>query len=276
MLEIDDLIQRAYELKPLPATTVRLASLAASGQADLAEISEVVAYDQALTLRLLRAANSASAGGTARVTQAQEAVFRLGTARVLALTIASGARDLLQGKVDAYGFNEGQLWKHSVAAAVAAETLPEFAETELPAETFAAALLHDVGKLVMGRYLSLEDLDWIHRAQLEGRLDPLAAESEVLDVHHGELGGIVAQHWEMPQRIVEGIIYHHNPAAGLDSICDAVYLANIVAKHIEGLPAPGPDKESLERLGVAEGRLEQLITAAKSRFESVSLRYNAA
>src|SRR6187551_2188986 len=102
MLELDDLIQQACDLKPLPASAVRLAALASSGQTDLGEISEVIAYDQALTMRLLRAANSAASGGTIRVTRAQDAVFRLGTARVLSLTIASSVGAMLHRDVSGY------------------------------------------------------------------------------------------------------------------------------------------------------------------------------
>jgi HD-like signal output (HDOD) protein len=276
MLDLDELIHQACELKPLPASAVRLAALTAGGHADLSELSDVIAYDQALTLKLLRAANAAASGGSLRVTTAEDAVFRLGTARVLALAVASGVSDLMKRDVSAYGLGEGDLWRHSVAAATAAEVLPEFVEGQLPPETFTAALLHDVGKLVIGRFLSTEDLDWMYRAVTDGSLTPLAAECEVLNVHHGELGGIIAQHWQLPDRIVQGIIHHHTPTEGRDVICDAVHLANVTARHLEGKLEAAPEQESLERLGLPEERLEQLITAARSRFESVSARYRAA
>lgn len=278
MVNLDELILQAHELSPLPASVVRLANLAGSASTALHEIADVIAYDQSLTVKLLRAANAAAVAGSSRVTQAREAMFRLGTARVLALAMASSVNQMLQRDVAAYGLAEGQLWRHSVAAATAAETLPEFATQDIPAETFTAALLHDVGKLVMGRFLDRNDLEFIRRAQTDGGLDPLAAESQVLLVHHGELGGVVAQHWSLPERIVKGIIYHHRPSAGFDVICDAVYLANLVAKVIES-PRPinlAPvDEGSLERLGLSAVDLSPLVSAARSRFDAVSGRYNS-
>ncbi len=278
MVHLDELILKAQELSPLPASVVRLASLAGSASADLDEIADVIAYDQGLTVKLLRAANSAAVAGSTRATQAREAMFRLGTARVLALAMASSVNRVMQRDLSAYGLAEGQLWRHSVAAATAAETLPEFAGQDIPAETFAAALLHDVGKLVMGRFLNREDLDFIRRAQSDGGLDRLAAESQVLFVHHGELGGIIAQHWNLPERMVKGIIYHHQPAAGLDVICDAVYIANLVAKAIEAAPSarvPELNADALDRIGLAPTDVDPLVSAARSRFEAVSGRYNA-
>jgi HD-like signal output (HDOD) protein len=277
MVNLDELIYKAQELQPLPASVVRLANLAESPETDLDEITEVISYDQALTGRLLRAANSAASASATPIRAPREAMFRLGTARVLALAIASSVNTFLQRDATAYGLSEGQLWRHSVAAAVVAETLPEFTIQDLPTETFAAALLHDIGKLVMGRFLNREDLEFLRRAQSDGGLDPLAAEIQVLRVHHGELGGIVAQHWALPERIVKGIIYHHEPAAGLDVIADAIYLANLVAKTVENEEATlDIGEDSLDRLGLAGSELPQLVTMARSRYASVSSRYNAA
>lgn len=277
MLDLDDLIQSAQEMQPLPASAVRLASLLGSNDSNLSEISDIVAYDEALTMKLIRAANSAASGGSTRVARPQEAVFRLGFSRVMALTVAAGVNGMMKRNLDAYGLNEGALWEHSVATAASAEALTEFCEQELPPEAFTAALLHDVGKLVMGRFLSDEDLEWLHRARTEGGLNPLEAERQILAVHHGELGGIIAQHWQLPERIVKGIIYHHTPAEGLDPVCDAVYLANLLAKSIVANPVtpPTPDPASLERLGLAAERLDQVVNAAQSRYSVVRSRYNS-
>ena len=276
MVKLDELVKKARELKPLPATVVRLASLTSSIHTDLTEISDVMVHDQALTMRLLRAANSAASGSAMVITSAQDAVFRLGTARVLALTVAANFNTLLTRDDPALKLSESRVWSHSIAAAAAAETLPEFIEAPLPPEAFTAALLHDIGKLVMGRFLTASDLEAIQKAKTEGGLDTLGAESHVLGVHHGELGGIIAQHWKLPETIVKGITYHHNPTSGGDLICDATYLANIIAKHIEADPfPPTPDADVLERLQVTEEQLDRLADAAQHRFKSVHARYNA-
>jgi HD-like signal output (HDOD) protein len=168
--------------------------MAPSHTLDLNDVAEVVAFDQALTLRLLRAANSAALGGTERLSRAIDAVFRLGVARVLSLAVAGGVRESLQRDVAAYGLAEGELWRHSVAAAAAAEMIVEACPLELPPETFTAALLHDVGKLVMGRHLSAEDLEWIHRSQIDGRRTPLDAEHEILARLSGFEGSRTVSH----------------------------------------------------------------------------------
>lgn len=274
MVRLDKLVRQVRVLRPLPATTVRLAGLVSSSHVDLEEICEVIAYDQSLTLSLLRAANSAAEGGVSDVSQVFEAVFRLGAARVLALAVSANTCDLLKGGVPAYNLGEGVLWRHSVAAASAAETLSEFVNETLPPESFTAALLHDVGKLVMGRFLKSSDLEMISRTRSEAGLDLLAAETRVLGVHHGELGGIIAQHWKLPESIVKGIIYHHAPAQGKDLICDTVYAANLIAKRVEDPSVSLTfDKEALERLGLSPSNMDELAVTAREHFKGVSARY---
>ena len=281
MIDLDLLIEQANELAPLPASTVRLAALVDSPDCHLEDVAELIAFDQALTVRLLRAANSAASASALHVGTVQEAVMRMGTAQVLALAVACGAKPFLQARVTAYGLAEGALWRHSVAAAVAAEIALAFCEVEIPPEAFTAALLHDIGKLVMGRFLSPEILGFIRRAQEVDHLGQLGAESLLLNVHHGELGGLIAQHWKLPPRVVQGIIHHHDPEQGLDPICDFTCLANHVAKRIEA----GLDGVSFDavlpagvapRLGLTDNGLDQLCPVAAMRYAQVRARYDVA
>lgn len=281
MIDLRDLIQQANELAPLPASTVRLAELIGNPECHLDDLTDLIRFDQSLTVKLLRAANSAASASAVPVSQVGEAISRIGTAQVLVLVVAWGAQPFLQKCIPAYGLNEGDLWRHSVAAAVAAEVLPDFCQAEVPPETFTAALLHDVGKLVMGRFLSTEVLGFIQRAQDADHLSRLEAEALLLGVHHGELGGLIAQHWQLPPRVVQGITYHHNPEPGMDVVCDLTYVANLVAKYIEaGLDGRKIDLTIdpgvAERLCLTPRSLLDFYPAASQRYAQVSRRYQTA
>ncbi len=278
MINLANLIEQANELAPLPASTVRLAGMVCNPACDLDDVAELVVFDQALTLRLLRIANSVASSPEMPVGNVKDAVMRMGMAQILALAVAGGAKSVLQSRVSAYGLDEGALWRHSVAAATAAETMQAFVNVAPPPETFTAALLHDVGKLVMGRFLSDEILGFIRRAQEVDRLDRLDAESLLLDVNHAELGGLIAQHWKLPQRVVQGITYHHHPEQGQDVICDYVYLANLIAKRIEaGLDGKAYElsvrPDVAERLSLTQKALDDLCPIAALRYAQVRRRY---
>lgn len=280
MVDLNTLIKQANELPAFPASAVRLAELVSRGDCDVQEVAELISFDPALTVKLLRIANSAASASEQRIGTAKEAVLRMGIEQVFALVIACGAKPFLQGAVPGYDLKDGALWRHSVAAAVAAEAVAPFCEQEIPPEGFTAALLHDVGKLLMNRFLSAEILGYIHRAEEVEHCGRLEAEALILGVHHGELGGLIAQHWKLPERVILGITYHHNPVPGMDPICEFTYLANHIAKQIEaGLDHKDsvlvPSVEVLRRLGLNLDALDKFYPIAACRYHAVSRRYNS-
>ena len=241
---------------------------------------ELIAFDQALTLKLLRSANSAANGTAERVGSVKEALNRMGIAQVLALTVASKVKPILQASIPAYDLDEGALWQHSVTAAICVEAMQSCCKFTTPPEAFTAALLHDVGKLVIGRFLNPEISDFIRQAKALDHLNQMEAEALLLSVHHAELGGLIAQHWNLPPRIVLGITYHHNPDQWQDIICDLTYAANQIAKYIEaefkGHKAELAISPNVaQRLGLTTETLNKLCSTATARYAQVSSRYNS-
>jgi HD-like signal output (HDOD) protein len=100
-------------------------------------------------------------------------------------------------------------------------------------------------------------------------------------VHHGELGGLIAQRWELPEILVRGITYHHNPQEaqfeGDNTICFAVYLADIVAEMIgAGLADISPDLEcagAMDRLAISGKDLSCLCKTVEERLDQVLALY---
>jgi putative nucleotidyltransferase with HDIG domain len=280
MIDVKALSVAATHIEALPASVTRLTALMTDERWNLTEVEEIVKLDEALTMRLLRAANSAASASAVPIVTVRDAVVRMGAQPLLSLATAVGVQKRLQKALPEYGLSEGELWRHSVAAALAAEALPQFCRASLPGETFAAALLHDVGKLVMARFLDDEILRMLAESREQGGLSSLFAETEVLQVHHGELGGLIAQKWQLPERMVTGIIYHHMPDQTRDVIADAVHVANVSAKLAgTGYTAGEADLEvapsSLERLGMTREAVLELSSDVASRLEKVMAVYDA-
>jgi HD-like signal output (HDOD) protein len=278
MIATTDLVKAAHALDPLPATVARLASLLVRPDWSLNEAAHVVEFDPALTGRLLRLANSAAMAGLSPVNTARDAIMRVGIGPALAFAAASGLRRQLKRALPEYGLTEGQLWRHSVASALAVEPIARRARTPVPPECFTAALIHDIGKIVLARFLSPEELRWLAEARDLGGMSTLQAETEVLGVHHAELGGLIAEHWKLPDRLILGVSFHHSPEAADDVVCDVVYLANIAAKRIgEGVVrAPSDvaaDVATLARLGLTPTAWEDLVLTLPASFEATLAQY---
>jgi putative nucleotidyltransferase with HDIG domain len=196
--------------------------------------------------------------------------MRVGVGPVLSFVAATTLRPLLIRAIPAYGLSEGDLWRHSVAAALACEVIAQKAQVEVPPDSFTASLLHDIGKLTLSRFLDADHQRRLAAAREQGGESSLRVEIEILGVHHGELGGLIASHWKLPQRVVMGITYHHSPAAGNDVICDVVHVANVLAKragagHVVTPSDLDAEPDALERLGLTAGRLSELEDTVRDR-----------
>jgi HD-like signal output (HDOD) protein len=276
MVDLAAIVESAQALEPLPASLARLAALVSDEDADLREIVEVISFDQALTGNLLRRANSASAAGRNPIRTVHEAVVRLGTSTVLALAMSASLSRRMMRPIPEYGLAEGALWRNSVRAALAADAIRGAAKAPVPAEASTAALLHDVGKLVLCRFLGPGVLQLLNAAQELDGLSMLEAERLILHVNHGELGGLVAQHWRLPESIVRAISHHHEPSAMDEPIGYAVHLANLVAHHLQGEPDVEAEQRevSLAQLRIPSKAWEQLCTTVGGRYDQLSERYS--
>ena len=277
MIDLDELARAAARLDPLPTSSTRLAALVCEGAPELSQVVEIVEYDEALTASLLQSANSSWSASRTEITTVRDAVIRLGASPVLALTLGMGARRHFETMLPQYGLSEGELWRHSVAASLAAELVTQRAPHRPPPEAATAALLHDIGKLVLSRFLDRTLLDQLDEAQERGSTR-LQAEIDVLGIDHAELGGLIARSWALPESLVRGIREHGRPRAGRDPLVNTVCLADMLAVSAGAGVDDNPDPGGLDRVSHALGLstsdvgeirvlLEQRLAEVKARFE---------
>ena len=198
MFARDDLIQEAQSLDPLPASSARLSQVFAKEDWALDEVAKIAALDEALTGRLLRAANSTSSGSQASITSVGNAVMRLGPSVVMSVSLGAGLKAQMSG--------EEELWLHSVSTALCTEVMRK-AGLNVPPGTFIAALVHDVGKLVIRRKLKSLGITLTPANPDEPWID----EAEQLEIDHAELGASIAQSWKLPDGVPQAVHFHHLP-----------------------------------------------------------------
>jgi len=281
VIDLDAVSRAAGCFEPLPTSAIRLAALVAKDIPDVARIVEVVRYDQALTAALLRRANSTWSASRSEITTVKDAVVRIGAGPVVALALGVNVRDRLSAPIPAYGLEEGELWNHSVAATLAAESLMRAAKRRLPTETPTAALLHDVGKLVMARFVETEHLAAIEAGQATGATR-MEAEADVLGVDHAQLGGMIARAWCLPDSLVAGIERHHatKGQAHPDSaelIGYAVHVSDVVAKAVGGAADDNAEIETFARamgeLGLSADDYDTVCGTVRERFAEIAEQF---
>lgn len=292
VIDHKDLLSSAEALGALPLTVTRLANIVSNPEHDIREIVEVVSLDQALTATLLRRANSAALGARFQIKTVRDAALWLGSGSLLSLALATSVSRRLSVPIPAYGLAEGQLWKQSVAASLAAEAIRAHAGVEVPAESPTAALLHDFGKVVLAQHFGARVLNMLAQAAVADSLGLLAAEARVFGINHADIGGLVAQHWKLPHSIVEAIVHHHHAGEHRSAASATVSLAHAmvpgifagaekgngflpVACGVTGNPVE-THAEVLAGLGIPLDSYDELLTDARERYTELADRYDVA
>jgi putative nucleotidyltransferase with HDIG domain len=261
-------------LKPLPLSAVRLAELSANSNTEIGEFTRVIKYDQALTAQVLRWANSAWSQTQSNILDLHSAVVRLGTETLVKLVMSHHLMEPLSKSCPGYQLMENELWHHSVGAALVVEHLPRFVKPPVPPAAFASALLHDLGKLILGRHLGHEAIgQQITNKMLKENLTYIAAERELLGTDHAEVGAAIARTWKLPEVLVKAIANHHQPDLAPEPVTDIVHVANAISKLIGlGLGIEGMNMEvssqAALRIGLKADQIQELCILVKTDLDS--------
>jgi len=249
----------------MPGAAVKLLVLMDDPDINVSQIEAILGQDPGLTANVLKLANSAYFGMPSKVGSIKQAVLLLGLKRLMQIVIASCVSAIMDKPVTGYDLPPGELWHHSIGVTVAAEGLMKELKIEAGEEIFTAALLHDVGKLVVGEFIE-NDIRRIEAALSQG-ISFETAENMVLGTNHADVGAQILTQWSLPPSIVSAVRWHHSPesADGTDMMVDIIHVANVLCLMIGvGVGRDGlqyrPSEEVVERLGLEPYHLEKVAS----------------
>lgn len=264
--ELDALLGSFRDLPTIPEVLARIWQLVDDPRSCASDLERVVTFEPPLAAKVLRLANSPYYGGRGRVQDVRAAITTLGfdTLRNLAvcLSVATGlaARESSGSLLD-----RRELWRHSVACAVAARRLGRELGLPEPEEVFTAGLLHDIGVFViaLGRPQAYSE---VVRVGLQEDCDQCTAERAVLGFDHAEVGCAFAQRWHFPVGLQDMIANHHSPVAGERStqkhvlrLADAMAYGILAAPVLPEFEMREVDEIDRVALGLSEERLSELL-----------------
>ena len=272
---ISRIMRQVKSFPGMPTTAAKLLPLLREPDSSIARIEDLIKYDPGLTANLLKLTNSAYFGLPSRISSVHQAILLLGRKRLLQLVTTMCMSGLMKKSVPGYDLPQGGLWRHSVAVAVAADRLVQSLKITQADEVFTAALLHDIGKMILGDYVQ-EDLKSIQEMAVKG-ISFEVAEYMVLGTNHADVGARILNSWSMPEELVHAVAWHHDPDQCKENcrLSDLVHVANIAAHSIDG--GPNDDDLSVEaslkaidRLGLRPGDITTL--AEETRQEMGKLK----
>ena len=196
-------LKNLQSLPTLPAIVGKLTRMIGDENTTAPQIASLIEKDQVLTGKVLKMVNSAFYGFPRRISTVANAIVLLGFNVIRTLVITASIFETMQS-------SDLSLWEHSLGTAAAAGLLAQRLGLKNPEEVTTAGLLHDLGKVVI-RTEFPELYKQIREKVVQEKRYFYEAEKEILGLDHGEIGRLLANQWNLPERLVEPIAYHHQP-----------------------------------------------------------------
>lgn len=248
------LVSRLDSLPSMPALYRRIVEELQSAHASFESVAAIIARDPPMAAKILQLVNSAFFSHAQHVGDLPQALRMLGLDTIKALVLSVQVFSQFDAETLA-GLSVDRVWRHSVRTGALARAIAraERAPREVETDAFTAALLHDVGKLILAANLPniYAKLGPLREAEA---IDPGEAERRLFGATHAETGAYLLGLWGLPESIVEAVAFHHHPGDREPRAAGAltwVHVANALA-HLPDAPAGVLDAEYLGDLDLLE------------------------
>jgi putative nucleotidyltransferase with HDIG domain len=251
-------VENIKGLPTLPGIVKKISEMVVKPTTSAEDIGRVISSDQVLSAKVLKLINSAFYGFPGRISSVTHGIVLLGFNVVKGLVLSASVFDMMEGKMVG-------LWEHSLGTAITSGIIGKRIKQENPEEGNEAGLLHDIGKVVI-KVSMPDEYEKISKLVVEKEMSMFKAEKAVLGMTHAEIGGFLAEKWNLPQNLRDPITYHHSPhrARIAPKQTAMIHLADILIKgigHGQGgdMWIPPLDKEAWQILKLSKKDIEEII-----------------
>lgn len=225
-----DVVKNAARLPAAPWLLPKLMAQLADAQSAADQVEALIRMDAGLATSTLRLANSAYFNNSAPCDSLQEAIVRLGFREMYRLATTNIASAWLSFEVQGYGWEPGDLYRHSLTVAVAGDLLARYTGRCEPEVAYTAGLLHDVGKLALA-FTCHNHFEQIRAHQRTAGCPWRLAERSVLGYDHTDISGELLRSWDFPSSLIEVVRHYPQPRAADPAQRDLVVHVH-AAKHL--------------------------------------------
>ena len=204
------LVEQARRLPCAPWLLPKLMEQLDAQDTTADQIEALIKLDSGLASDTLRLANSAYFSGAMHCDSFTDAIVRLGFREMYRLATTKIASRWLTNPAQGYGWQPGDLYRHSLTVAVGADLVAKKLGEVTPEIAYTAGLLHDVGKLALA-YVCSARFEEIRRYQAEKKCPWREAESALLGYDHTEVASALLRTWSFPANLVAVVSFYPRP-----------------------------------------------------------------
>lgn len=237
---VRSIVGKLDRLPAAPRTYWELTQAAGRADVTIGELVEIVEQDPALAIKVLQLVNSAYFGTARQMTSIGQAVSYLGTDLLKSLALQVHAFSTLP-VAPIEGFSLERIQQSSLLAARIAKKLAS--DRERASDAFTAALVHDIGKIVLAVGAPERYAEVLREAHTSQRCVH-QVEQEKFGITHADVGGYLLGFWGLPLTIVEAVAFHHTPSIVTEGSVETlglVHIADAVGEALSDPSAPSAD-----------------------------------
>ena len=213
-----------------PKSVQKILELTSDVNSTPKDLVQVIDKDPVVTVKILKAVNSAYYGLPKQITSINHAVVFLGFNTIKNLALSIAAIGMLPKNNDA-GFDGQQYLLHSLSTAAIAKQLALQVNDADPMDCFIAGLLHDFGKVVFAQFMPKE-----FRAALQLSQRNLTslhvALRDLIGTDHAMVGAMLVEKWHFAPHLIETIRHQSGPDMRDTDMVACVFAANQVSKKM--------------------------------------------
>lgn len=257
----------------MPGVFQEINTLIQNPETTVEDTAKIISSDQALSAKILRIVNSALYGFPRRISNIRHALIILGFDVVKGLLLTSSVFDIMLAK----GFLG--MWQHSIGCAISAGVIARRLNIPDPEEVFVAALLHDLGKVIIKLELP-EESSLIEQKVTDSQVSIYEAEKDILGFTHANVGKWLCQAWYLPNKLAYPITYHHQPNLSEFAI-QSTAVVHVADSLVRGMGfgfagdnlVPKIDNRAWNILGISDPLLEDIIKEIDEKLDNAENTY---
>jgi len=256
--EIRRRLREIQSLPTLPPIAAKLNKMVEDEDITANQLGNVIERDQVLTSKLLKMVNSSFYGFPQRISTVANAIVLLGINVIKTLIVTSSIFEMMQS-------SDVGLWEHSLGCATIASLIAKKKGLKNPEEVSTAALLHDLGKVVVRAELPSEYDALLAMVEQKG-ISMREAEEELLGVSHSEIGGWLVHQWNLPDRLVLPITWHHRPGEAPDhrDVTAILHFSDILVRAVGfgfggDMWVPPLNQDAWKRIKLSKSEMKELL-----------------
>jgi HD-like signal output (HDOD) protein len=269
----NELIRHQVKLPSLPTVYVQINEAINRPNSSAIDIAKVISKDTSLSARLLKIVNSTFYGFPSKIDTLSRAVTIVGTRQLTTLALGMNIMSVFR-KIPSDLIDMRSFWEHSLACGICARIIGSYKNIPNIERVFVAGLLHDIGRLILYRYVPIQARNALIKARQDDDL-LYSSEHETLGFDHSLIGGLLLKKWKLPVSLENSVKYHHSPQESKDPLEPAIIhiadlMTNAIGRGSSGerfVPALNP--EAWKSLELSPNILSSTIKQMERQIEEI-------